>query len=138
MLAKVNSSAIIGLNTVPVEVEVDVASESLPSLAIIVLPDKAVEEAKDRVKSAIKNAGAKFPAIRISLNLFPINLPREGALYDLSIALGILLLASEQIKIDVSKILKAGRIIADFADLKEIKPNHIAEALQYRLKIDTI
>ncbi len=109
MLAKVNSSAIIGLNAVPVEVEVDVASQGLPSLAIVGLPDKAVEEAKERVRSAIKNTGAEFPAKRITINLAPADLPKEGALYDLPIALGILL-ASEQIKVDVSKFLFMGEL----------------------------
>ena len=63
MLAKVNSAALIGLDAVPVEVEVDIASQGLPSFTIVGLPDKAVEEARERVRSAIKNTGADFPAI---------------------------------------------------------------------------
>jgi magnesium chelatase family protein len=109
MLAKVNSSAIIGLNAVPVEVEVDIASQGLPSFAIVGLPDKSVEEAKERVRSAIKNTGAEFPAKRITVNLAPADLPKEGALYDLPIALGILL-ASEQVKADVSDFLFMGEL----------------------------
>jgi len=109
MLAKVNSGALIGLNAVPVEVEVDVASQGLPSLAIVGLPDKSVEEARERVRSAIKNTGAEFPAKRITVNLAPADLPKEGAIYDLAIALGILL-ASEQIKVDVSKFLFMGEL----------------------------
>ncbi len=109
MLAKVNSAAIIGLDAVPVEVEVDVASQGLPSLTIVGLPDKSVEEAKERVRSAIKNTGADFPAKRITVNLAPADLPKEGAMYDLPIALGILL-ASEQFKADISNFLFMGEL----------------------------
>ena len=109
MLAKVNSSAIIGLTAVPVEVEVDISSQGLPSFTIVGLPDKAVEEAKERVRSAIKNTGAEFPAKRITVNLAPADLPKEGALYDLPIALGVLI-ASEQVKADISKFLFMGEL----------------------------
>lgn len=109
MLAKVNSSAIIGLEAVPVEVEVDIASQGLPSFTIVGLPDKSVEEAKERVRSAIKNTGADFPAKRITINLAPAHLPKEGALYDLPIALGILI-ASEQIKADITNFLFMGEL----------------------------
>ncbi len=109
MLAKVNSAALIGLNAVPVEVEVDIASQGLPSFTIVGLPDKAVEEAKERVRSALKNTGAEFPAKRITVNLAPADLPKEGPTYDLPIALGILL-ASEQIKTDISDFLFMGEL----------------------------
>ena len=109
MLAKVNSSALVGLNAVPVEVEVDVQGQGLPALNIVGLPDKAVEEAKERVRSALKNTGADFPAKRITVNLAPANLPKEGAMYDLPIALGILI-ASEQIKADISNFLFMGEL----------------------------
>ena len=74
MLAKVNSSAIVGLDAVPIEVEVDIASQGLPSFTIVGLPDKAVEESKERVRSAIKNSGADFPAKGITVNLAPADL----------------------------------------------------------------
>jgi len=109
MLAKVNSAALVGLNAIPVEVEVDIQGQGLPSFTIVGLPDKAVEEAKERVRSAIKNTGADFPAKRITVNLAPANLPKEGALYDLPIALGILL-ASEQIRGDISNYLFMGEL----------------------------
>ncbi|KKQ35127.1 MAG: Mg chelatase, subunit ChlI [Microgenomates group bacterium GW2011_GWA2_37_6] len=109
MLAKVNSSAIIGLNAVPVEVEVDISSQGLPSFTIVGLPDKAVEEAKERVRSALKNTGAEFPAKRITVNLAPADLPKEGALYDLPIALGVLL-ASEQIRAGIGYFLFMGEL----------------------------
>jgi magnesium chelatase family protein len=109
MLSKVNSAALVGLNAVPVEVEVDVQGQGLPALNIVGLPDKAVEEAKERVRSALKNTGADFPAKRITVNLAPANLPKEGAMYDLPIALGILL-ASEQLRADISNFLFMGEL----------------------------
>lgn len=112
MLSKVMSSALVGLMALPVEVEVDIASQGLPSFTIVGLPDKAVEEAKERVRSAIRNTGADFPAKRITVNLAPADLPKEGPIYDLAIALGILL-ASEQIKTDVSDALFAGELSLD-------------------------
>ncbi|MBI2621230.1 MAG: YifB family Mg chelatase-like AAA ATPase [Candidatus Levybacteria bacterium] len=109
MLAKVNSAAIIGLNATPVEVEVDISSQGLPSFTIVGLPDKAVEEAKERVRSALKNTGAEFPAKRITVNLAPADLPKEGALYDLPIALGVLI-ASEQIRVKIGYFLFMGEL----------------------------
>lgn len=112
MLAKVNSAAVVGLDAVPIEVEIDVASQGLPSFTIVGLPDKAVEEAKERVRSAIKNSGADFPTKRITINLAPADLPKEGASYDLPIALGILL-ASGQIQTDITGSLFAGELALD-------------------------
>ncbi|MBI3069718.1 MAG: YifB family Mg chelatase-like AAA ATPase, partial [Candidatus Levybacteria bacterium] len=112
MLAKVNSSAVVGLDAVPVEVEVDIATQGLPNFTIVGLPDKAVEEAKERVRSAIKNSGADFPAKRITVNLAPADLPKEGPSYDLPIALGILI-ASEQLKADISSSFFMGELSLD-------------------------
>ncbi len=95
-LAKVTSAAVVGLDAVPIEVEVDIASQGLPSFTIVGLPDKAIEESKERVRSAIKNSGANFPAKRITVNLAPADIKKEGPSYDLPIALGILA-ADEQI-----------------------------------------
>ncbi|HSD98361.1 MAG TPA: YifB family Mg chelatase-like AAA ATPase [Patescibacteria group bacterium] len=95
MLAKVTSAALVGLDSVPVEVEVDVASQGLPNFFIVGLPDEAVREARERVRSAIKNSGADFPAKRITVNLAPADLPKEGPSYDLPIALGILLASGQ-------------------------------------------
>ncbi len=112
MLSKVNSSAIVGLDAVPIEVEVDIASQGLPSFTIVGLPDKAVEESRERVRSAIKNSGADFPAKRITVNLAPADLPKEGPSYDLPIALGILL-ASEQLKAEIDDALFLGELSLD-------------------------
>ncbi|MFC1726967.1 YifB family Mg chelatase-like AAA ATPase [Patescibacteria group bacterium] len=99
MLAKVKSGATVGLDSVPVIVEVDVTKRGLPAFKIVGLPDKAVEESKERVLTAIKNSGNEIPKHRITVNLAPADLPKEGPAYDLPIALGILI-ASEQITTD--------------------------------------
>jgi magnesium chelatase family protein len=97
---------------VPVEVEVDIASQGLPNFFIVGLPDKAVEEAKERVRSALRNSGADFPARRITVNLAPADLPKGGPAYDLPIALGILL-ASGQLQANVEDVLIAGELSLD-------------------------
>ena len=95
MLAKVQSCAVIGLEGALVEVEVDL-SNGLAAFTIVGLPDTAVNEAKERVRSAIKNSGGLFPFKRITANLAPADIRKEGPAYDLPIAIG-LLLASGQI-----------------------------------------
>ena len=112
MLAKVISGATVGLESIPVEVEVDISSQSLPSFTIVGLPGKAVEEAKERVRAALKNSGADFPTHRITINLTPADLPKEGPAYDLPMALGILL-ASGQLKTDLSDSLVLGELSLD-------------------------
>src|SRR3990172_5202063 len=95
MLAKVTSGATVGLDSIPITVEVDIASQGLPSFTIVGLPDKAVEESKERVRAALKNSGAEFPARRITVNLAPADLPKEGPAYDLPIALGLLIASGQ-------------------------------------------
>ena len=112
MLAKVLSGATIGLEAVLVDVEVDVTAQGLPSFTIVGLPNKSVEEAKERVRSAIKNSGAEFPTHRITINLAPADLPKEGSAYDLPMALG-LLVASGQLKADLSDSLVFGELSLD-------------------------
>lgn len=107
-LAKVNSAAVVGLDAVPVEVEVDI-SQGLPSFTIVGLPDKAVEESKERVRSAIKNAGVNFPTKRITVNLAPADIKKEGPAYDLAIAIGILI-ADEKIPQITEDILLVGEL----------------------------
>lgn len=119
MLAKVLSGANIGLNAVSVTVEVDIASKGLPSFSIVGLADRAIEESKERVRAAIRNCGIEFPAKKITVNLAPADLPKEGPIFDLPIALG-LLLASEEIpnissKIDLNKTLVVGEVSLDGA-----------------------
>jgi magnesium chelatase family protein len=90
MLAKVLSSALIGIDAIRlVDVEVDLAP-GLPAFATVGLPDGAVKESKDRVRAALKNSGYDFPARRITANLAPADIKKEGAAYDLPISIGIL------------------------------------------------
>ncbi|NCO51261.1 MAG: YifB family Mg chelatase-like AAA ATPase [Deltaproteobacteria bacterium] len=89
MLAKVTSGALIGIDAYPVEVEVDIAL-GLPQFSTVGLPEGAVKESKDRVKSAIKNSGYEFPNRRITINLAPADIRKEGAAFDLPIAIGLL------------------------------------------------
>lgn len=112
MLAKISSGAVVGLDAVPVTVEVDIASQGLPSFTIVGLPDKAVEESRERVRAAIRNSGAEFPAKRITVNLAPADLPKAGPAYDLPIALGILI-ASEQLIASKEESLYLGELSLD-------------------------
>ncbi|MBI5286015.1 MAG: YifB family Mg chelatase-like AAA ATPase, partial [Deltaproteobacteria bacterium] len=89
MLAKILSSAILGIDAYIVEVEVDIA-HGLPTFSTVGLPDNAVKESRDRVRAAIKNSGYEFPTKRITVNLAPADVKKEGTSFDLSIALGIL------------------------------------------------
>lgn len=96
MLARIWSASLIGIEAVKVGVEVDV-SGGLPGIVVVGLPDMAVQEAKERVKAALKNAGFAFPMRRIVVNLTPADLRKEGPSFDLPISIGILA-ASEQVK----------------------------------------
>ena len=88
-LAIIYTRAKLGVNAPLVTVEVHL-SAGLPSLSIVGLPEAAVKESKDRVRSAILNSHLEFPARRITVNLAPADLPKEGGRFDLAIALGIL------------------------------------------------
>ncbi|PDV99643.1 YifB family Mg chelatase-like AAA ATPase [Candidatus Viridilinea mediisalina] len=95
MIAKVYSCAVIGLEGVLVEVEVDIA-QGMPSFTVVGLGDAAVQESRERVRAAIRNSGLSFPFKRLTVNLAPADLRKVGPAYDLPIAIG-LLLASEQV-----------------------------------------
>lgn len=89
MLAKVFSAAVLGVDAYEVQVEIDV-SGGLPSMMIVGLPDTAVQESRERVRSAIRNAGLPFPTSRIVVNLAPADIRKEGPTFDLPIALAVL------------------------------------------------
>ena len=89
MLAVVNSCSILGLESYPMQVEVDVSS-GLPAFDIVGLPDTSIREAKERVRAAIKNSGFDFPPKRVTINLAPADIKKEGPIYDLAIAVGVL------------------------------------------------
>ncbi|MDD4986563.1 MAG: YifB family Mg chelatase-like AAA ATPase, partial [Dehalococcoidales bacterium] len=111
MLAKVISCAVTGLEGATIEVEVDI-SPGLPSFTVVGLPDAAVQEARERVRAAIRHSGCSFPARRIVVNLAPANLKKAGPSYDLPIAVGILL-SSEQVQADVSHTVILGELSLD-------------------------
>jgi magnesium chelatase family protein len=92
MLSRVYSCAVVGLEGVIVEVEVDYTN-GLPGVTIVGLPDAAVQESRERVQTAVKNAGLHFPRHRIVVNLAPAVVRKEGPAYDLPIALGVIILA---------------------------------------------
>jgi len=111
MLARVKTAAVVGLDAQLVEVEADIAS-GLPATTIVGLPDAAVQEARERVRAAIRNSGCTFPARRVTINLAPADLKKAGPAYDLPIAIGILL-SSGQIYADASNALFLGELSLD-------------------------
>ncbi len=90
MLSKIYSGTTIGLEGVLVSVEVDIPSQGFPGFTIVGLPDKSIDEAKERVRSAIVNSGFKMPDTKITVNLAPADIKKVGSGFDLPIALGIL------------------------------------------------
>ncbi len=112
MLAKVLSSAVIGIDAYLVEVEVDIA-DGLPTYTTVGLPEAAVKESKERVKSAISNSGYSFPADRITVNLAPANIKKEGTGFDLPIALGILVATQVIPQNIITKYLILGELSLD-------------------------
>jgi len=119
MLSKVYSASIHGINGYIVQVEVDIAA-GLPSFSTIGLPDRAVTESKDRVISAIKNSGFDSPTRKITVNLAPADIKKEGVGFDLPIAVGILT-AMDQVKIDkLDKYVLIGELALD-GSLREVR-----------------
>jgi len=110
MLARVFSCAVIGLDGVLVEVEVDTA-QGLPGMDIVGLPDAAVKESKQRVMSAIKNAGFAYPRKRLTVNLGPGSVRKEGPVYDLPIAIGVLAC----MEVFPQEILEDGLVIGELS-----------------------
>ncbi len=89
-MIKVTSVSFSGLNTIKIDVEVNIASKGLPAFDLVGMPNKAVGESRERVKTALVNGGFSFPMRRITVNLAPGDVPKNGAFYDFPIALGIL------------------------------------------------
>jgi magnesium chelatase family protein len=118
-VARVASRAQIGLAAPRVEVEVHLGS-GLPHFSIVGLPATAVKESKDRVRAALQNSGFEFPAGRITVNLSPADLPKEGCRYDLPIALGILL-ASSQVEFP-ERLLGCSEFYGELGLAGELKP----------------
>ncbi|MCC6414542.1 MAG: YifB family Mg chelatase-like AAA ATPase [Opitutaceae bacterium] len=96
MLATIDSAALLGIAAEPVQIEVNAGESGDPRLVLVGLPDAAVKESEDRVHSALNNSGFEMPLTRMTINLAPADVRKEGPLYDLPIALGILI-ATEQL-----------------------------------------
>lgn len=111
MIAKVLSAAVIGLDAARIEVEADV-SNGLPATVVVGLPDTAVQESRERVKTAIKNSDCSYPPTRVSVNLAPADVPKLGTHFDLPIALAILL-ASEQVAFETKDRMFLGELSLD-------------------------
>jgi magnesium chelatase family protein len=113
VLAKVLTCAVVGLDGELVEVEVDIG-QGLPAFNIVGMGDKAIQEAKERVRAAIKNSGCEFPMKRVTVNLAPAQLPKTGPAYDLPIAVGILR-ATEQLPNQADGAVFLGELSLDGA-----------------------
>ncbi len=126
MISKIFSAAVIGLEAELIEVEADVAN-GLPATIVVGLPDTAVQESRERVKTAIRNSGCSYPQTRVSVNLAPADVPKLGTHFDLPIALSILQ-ASEQVNTDFSDKLFLGELSLD-GQLRSV-PGVLAVALK--------
>lgn len=113
MIAKVMTSSVIGLTASLIEVEADITN-GLPTTIMVGLPGTAVQESRERVKSALKNSGFKYPYTRVAVNLAPAHMPKAGSHYDVAVALAILL-ASGQIRFPVLGKLFVGELSLDGA-----------------------
>jgi magnesium chelatase family protein len=112
IVAKIHSAAALGFTGHIVEIECDI-TRGLPGLQIVGLPNKSIDEARERVKSAISNSNLTYPPKRITLNLAPAELPKDGTHYDLPIALAILVASGQLLQQQVSNILFAGELALD-------------------------
>lgn len=114
MLTKVSSVAALGLKAIEIEVEVNVADKGFPGFGVVGLASKAVDEARERVKTAIINSDIEFPVAKITVNLAPADIPKEGACYDLPIAVGILA-SSGEVNVPKKKSFFYGELSLDGA-----------------------
>jgi magnesium chelatase family protein len=110
MLATICSAALLGIDAVPVQVEVNTGESGIPNLILVGLPDAAVKESEDRVFSALSNSGLRMPRTRTTINLAPGDLRKEGAIYDLPIALGILVATGQLVGENLGDYLIAGEL----------------------------
>lgn len=113
MLSKITSFAPVGLEGVPIEVETDI-NKGMVSYELVGLPDAAVKESKERIFSAVRNSRMRFPVNRITVNLAPADIKKEGSHYDLPIAVSILK-ASEQLQAETDGIVFLGELALDGA-----------------------
>ncbi|NTW22528.1 YifB family Mg chelatase-like AAA ATPase [Candidatus Falkowbacteria bacterium] len=121
MPAKILSGACLGLDALPIEVEADTGGGQLGSFSIVGLPDLAVQEAKERVRSAIRNSGIEFPKIKITVNLAPADLKKQGPSYDLPIAMSIL---QSMAKTSFAQATQKSLFLGELALNGDIRPVH--------------
>ncbi len=112
MIARVYSATVIGFRGERIEVECD-ASQGLPNMVIVGLGNKAIDEAKERVRSSIKNSHLEFPRKRVTINLAPANLPKDGAQFDLPIAIALLVVSGQISHQAVESTLFVGELALD-------------------------
>src|SRR6202158_6626305 len=112
MLACITTAALAGLEGRLVEVQMDIAHQGLPNFFLVGLASTAVKEARERVRAAIKNSGLVFPLRRITANLAPAELPKQGPSYDLPLALAILV-ASGQVEQPGREAMFLGEVSLD-------------------------
>ena len=112
MISKITSYALLGLEGIPVEVEADI-SRGMPKFDIVGLPDTAVKESKERVRTAIKNSGKNFPVAQITVNLAPADIKKEGSKLDLAIAVAIVRVGEEGLTRDVTDTVFLGELALD-------------------------
>ena len=118
MIAKIVCYTLIGLDGVPVEVETDV-NRGIPSYEMVGLPDTAVKESKERVRSALKNSGLIFPVNRITVNFAPADIRKEGAVFDLAVAVSLLKASEQLVGADVNDIVFLGELALN-GDLRPV------------------
>lgn len=132
MFARVLSCAVVGLDGALVEVEIDITRAQLPAITVVGLPDTAVQESRERVRSAIRNSGLAWPVNnRITVNLAPADLRKEGPAYDLPIALGVLM-ASGQVVAEVEDAVFIGELAltGDVRPVRGVLPMAMTAAAQ--------
>ncbi len=113
MFARIHSATTSGISAYPVEIEVDISTQGLPTLQIVGLPDAAVKESKERVRTAIENSDMDFQVKKITVNLAPADTRKEGPAFDLPIALGILAAQGEFDHTILDKVLFVGELSLD-------------------------
>lgn len=135
-VAKIRTVAAVGFEGDIIEVEAD-SSKGLPSLQIVGMGSKAIDEAKERVRSAIKHSLLDFPAQKITINLAPAELPKDGSQYDLAIALAILILSGQLRQHEVDNALFTGELALD-GSVRPIRGAVAIAETAWRLKIRTV
>ena len=119
MLSKIRSMAVMGIEAIEIEIEADI-SDMLPSFMIVGLPDGAIREARERVMSAIKNCGFEFPTRKVTINMAPADVRKEGSAFDLPIAIGLLEASSQVTLSNTGTYIIVGELSLD-GKVKRIK-----------------